>query len=182
MMLSYIPNALSLARIALTPVLLWCAWQGKTECFLGLLVVSLLTDALDGWIARKFNLCTPLGARLDSLGDMCTYLAVPLCAWWLWPDLIRAEWPYVLLTVSAYVVPLVVALIKFRTLPSYHSYAAKIAAVVMSIAVFMWFVFEVSGLFKFAAILQAVVAVEHVLITLSLSQPRSNIKSIWHVR
>jgi len=181
-MLSYIPNALSLARIALTPVLLWCAWQGQTGCFLGLLVVSLLTDALDGWIARKFNLCTPLGARLDSLGDMCTYLAVPLCAWWLWPDLIRAECPYVLLAVFAYVVPLVVALIKFRTLPSYHSYGAKIAAVVMSVAVFMWFVFEVSGLFKFAAILQAVVAVEHVLITMSLSQPRSNIKSIWHVR
>lgn len=157
------------------------AWHGKPNCFLGLLVVSLLTDVFDGWVARKFNLCSPLGARLDSLGDMFTYLVVPICAWWLWPTLIKAEWCYVWLTVMAYLLPLLIAFIKFRCLPSYHSYAAKAAAVLMSVAVFVWFLTEHSGLFRLAALVQGLVAIEHVLITLHLPQPLSNVKSLWHV-
>src|SRR5512147_907212 len=86
-----IPNALSALRLVLAPVLLYLAWTGQPTPFLVALVVSLLSDLCDGWFARRFNQATHLGTLLDSYGDLATYMTVPLCAWWLWPDLIRRE-------------------------------------------------------------------------------------------
>lgn len=64
-----IPNILSISRLALVPVLVALAYFGEAQAFLAVLAVSLLSDAFDGYIARKLNQTTELGARLDSWGD-----------------------------------------------------------------------------------------------------------------
>jgi CDP-diacylglycerol--glycerol-3-phosphate 3-phosphatidyltransferase len=78
-----IPNALSALRLVLAPVLLWLAWTGQHTAFLVTLSASLLSDLVDGWLARRFGQATQLGTLLDSWGDLVTYTSVPLCAWWL---------------------------------------------------------------------------------------------------
>jgi hypothetical protein len=70
---------------------------------------------------------------------------------------------------------------KFQRLPSYHTWAAKTAAVLMSVAVFILFIFDISWPFYCAAILQALVACEEVAITLRLSKLESNVRSYWHL-
>lgn len=162
--------------------MLYLAWYGHKNLFIGLLTISLSSDAVDGFIARKFNLTTKIGAKLDSLGDMANYLTIPICAWWLWPDILRQEAPYVLTAVSAYVVPLVAGVVKFHKIPSYHTLGAKIAAVLMCIAMFFLFIIRFPWLFRFAVIFQALEALEEVLITIRLSEMKSNIKSIWHLK
>lgn len=177
-----IPNILSGFRIIAVPFLLYFAWTGYINLFLGLLIISLLSDAIDGYIARTLSLTSDIGTKLDSWGDMATYLSVPFCAWWLWPEILKKEAVYVFIVIGAYVIPIIAGLIKFRRIPSYHTWGAKIAAVIMSIAVFILFITEVSWPFRCAAVVQAIVACEEVSITIQLSKLQGNIQSLWHVK
>ena len=174
------PNLLSGFRLIAAPFLLYLAWVGRPNLFLVLLAVSLLSDSIDGFIARKLNEASELGTKLDSWGDLATYLTVPLCAWWLWPEILKREAFFVLLTISAYIFPLIIGFMKFRRLPSYHTWSAKVAAVVMSVTVFILFIFDIARPFHFAAILQALVACEEITITFLLFEWRGNVPSLWH--
>ncbi len=176
-----IPNLLSGFRLIAAPFLLYLAWTGHPNLFLALLAVSLLSDSIDGFIARRLNEASELGTRLDSWGDLATYLTVPLCAWWLWPEILKREAFFVLLVIGAYIVPLMAGFVKFQRLPSYHTWAAKTAAVLMSFAVFILFIIDVAWPFWCAAIVQALVACEEVAITLRLSKLESNVRSFWHL-
>jgi phosphatidylglycerophosphate synthase len=128
-----IPNILSGIRILSAPILLFLAWEGYDNVFILLLLACLVSDAIDGYIARRFNVSSKLGTKLDSLGDMAIYSTVPICAWWLWPQILEREALFVLIAIASYVVPLIAGLIKFRKVPGYHTLGAKIAAVIMSI-------------------------------------------------
>lgn len=176
-----IPNILSVLRIVIAPFLLYLAWNGHKYIFIALLIVSLLSDAIDGFIARKFNASTETGAKLDSLGDMATYLTVPFCAWWLWPEILKREAPYFFLAIGAYIIPLAAGILKFRKVPSYHTYGAKISAIIMSIAILFLFIAEFTLFFTLASIFHVIIALEEVLITFQLHELRSNVKSIWHL-
>jgi CDP-diacylglycerol--glycerol-3-phosphate 3-phosphatidyltransferase len=176
-----IPNLLSGFRLIAAPFLLYLAWTGRPTLFLVLLSLSLLSDCVDGFIARKLENTSEFGTRLDSWGDLATYLTVPLCAWWLWPEILKREAPFVLLVVAAYVVPLVAGFVKFRRLPSYHTWGAKAGAVLMSVAVLILFVADMPWPFRCAAAAQAAVACEEIAITLRLSEPRTNVPSYWHL-
>ena len=68
-----IPNILSLLRLCLAPVLMCFAVAGKAYAFLQILAISLVTDVLDGYLARRLDQTSEFGARLDSCGDMVTY-------------------------------------------------------------------------------------------------------------
>ncbi len=180
--MSNIPNILSTLRIIIAPILLYLAWFGHKNYFIIFLVTALLTDALDGFLARKLNATTKTGAKLDSIGDMAIYVAVPFCAWWLWPEILKRETPYVLLAMCGYAFPWIVGIVKFRNIPSYHTYGAKLAALVMSIAILLLFTCEFNILFRIAAIFQAIVAIEEIAITIQLTELECDVKSIWHLR
>jgi len=176
-----IPNIISGVRILCAPILLFLAWEGYRNAFIVLLSASLVSDAIDGYIARRFNVSSKLGAKLDSLGDMAIYLTVPICAWWLRPQILKQEALFVFIAIAAYLVPLIAGLIKFRKVPSYHTLGAKTAAVLMSTAILFLFLTEFTWIFRIAAIFQVVVACEEILITIRLPTLQSNVKSIWHV-
>src|SRR6476659_3884723 len=57
-----IPNALSAYRLAMAPVLTGLALTGREKPFVILIVVSLITDIMDGLIARAFRLQSQFGA------------------------------------------------------------------------------------------------------------------------
>ncbi len=179
--MNVVPNIISGTRIAFAPILLFLAWEGHRNAFILLLFVSLVSDAIDGYIARRFNVSSKLGAKLDSLGDMAIYLSVPICAWWLWPQILKQEALFVFIAIAAYIVPLSAGLIKFRKIPSYHTFGAKIAAVFMSTAILFMFLTEFTWIFRIAAIFQSLVACEEVLITIRLPILQSNVKSFWHL-
>jgi CDP-diacylglycerol--glycerol-3-phosphate 3-phosphatidyltransferase len=177
-----IPNLLSGFRLVAAPFLLVLAWFGHPHLFLLLLSLSLLSDSVDGFIARKMNVASELGTRLDSWGDLATYLTVPVCAWWLWPEILKREAFFVWVAIGAYVVPIVAALARFRRLPSYHTWAAKVSAVLMSVAALLLFVTEIAWPFRIAALVQALEAMEEILITVVLPAPQGNVHSLWHAR
>ena len=64
-----VPNILSFLRLALVPVFLVAILEGQDRLALGVLVVSSVTDFLDGLIARRFGQITRLGQLLDPAAD-----------------------------------------------------------------------------------------------------------------
>ncbi|MEJ7635613.1 CDP-alcohol phosphatidyltransferase family protein [Aeromicrobium sp.] len=86
-----IPNALSFVRLLLVPVFLWLVLGPKhDELALAVLMVSGITDYLDGKLARKFNQTSKIGAILDPVADRFFILAVviglgyrDIIPWWL---------------------------------------------------------------------------------------------------
>jgi cardiolipin synthase len=86
-----IPNALSALRLLFIPVFIWVALVPEADGWaFAILVLSSLTDWLDGLIARRFNMMSRLGQLLDPIADRLVVastiivLAVrDVMPWWL---------------------------------------------------------------------------------------------------
>lgn len=75
-----IPNILSVFRLLLLPVIVYMYMNQKDYVLIGiLLLISGLTDLLDGYIARTFNMMSDLGKILDPVADKATQAVVLLC-------------------------------------------------------------------------------------------------------
>ncbi len=83
-----IPNALSLLRIALIPVFAVLYLLRLDMWAFGVLLVSGLTDCVDGFVARRFNMITDCGKLLDPLSDKLTQVTVVVCLTTRYPELL----------------------------------------------------------------------------------------------
>lgn len=173
---------LSATRIALAPALLWLAWTGCQNAFVILLIIVLLTDLLDGWLARRLNCQTELGAKLDSWGDFILWVSLPFCAWWLNEENFRNELPFLAVAIFFYLAAVGIGFLKFKKLTSYHTYGAKIMTVLASVAVIFFFASGSGMALRIFVPIVVVAQVEEILITLSLPKWRANVPSIWHLK
>lgn len=73
-----LPNALTLLRVALVPIIAWLLLQADYELATVLFLVSALSDLADGMLARRWNQRTRFGAVADPLADKLTMLTVVL--------------------------------------------------------------------------------------------------------
>jgi cardiolipin synthase len=86
-----VPNLLSLARLAGVPLFLWLVLGPHADAWaLGVLMLSGITDFLDGYLARKLNQRSSLGEVLDPAADRLYILAVVIglglrgiVPWWV---------------------------------------------------------------------------------------------------
>lgn len=83
----YLPNLISVARLFLAPFVIWLIVSGNMSGAFVVFLIAGVTDALDGFIARRFHLQTELGAYLDPIADkallMSTYVALGLPPFYL---------------------------------------------------------------------------------------------------
>ncbi len=83
-----IPNLLSLFRLLLVPVFCWTYLGLENDPLtVVFLLLSGLTDIVDGWIARHFNMTSDLGKVLDPVADKLTQAAMLLCLLLTFPKL-----------------------------------------------------------------------------------------------
>lgn len=75
-MLKQIPNILTIIRFILIPFIVISIFQGDYISGIILFTISGVTDVLDGFIARKFNLISNFGKLMDPLADKLTQIAV----------------------------------------------------------------------------------------------------------
>lgn len=64
-----IPNFITLGRIILVPVVFWLVVSGRPQAAFYMFLVAGISDAVDGYLAKRFGLATELGAYLDPLAD-----------------------------------------------------------------------------------------------------------------
>lgn len=174
------PNIVSMLRICMAPVLLYLAFNQQAKLYIALLLFTLFTDVLDGFLARKLNMITALGAHLDSWGDFIIYSTLAIAAWWLWPDIIREEIIAVIAIILSFTVPVIIGLIKFHKITSYHTWSVKLAVLITVISYLIVF----TGLMRWplyaAAAFSCIAAIEEILITIIMKHEHADVRSVWH--
>lgn len=156
------------------------AWNGDRATFLALFGLGLLSDVLDGMIARRLGVETDFGARLDQWGDFALWASLPLGAWWLWPHIIAREAPYAVLAVACMVLPTAIAYAKYRAVPGYHTWSVKLGAILMGIALPLLLIFDLAWPFRAAALFQLVCAVDELGITYLSAECLNDVPSVFH--
>ena len=122
-MIKYVPNVLSILRlIALVPLIILTPFELP---FMIIYVVAGLTDMIDGPIARRFNVTSPVGAKLDSIADLLLVLVVvfrvlPLLEISTW----LIVWIFIAIAIKA--VAAVVGFVRHKQLVFLHTYANKL--------------------------------------------------------
>jgi len=173
-----LPNLVSLVRILMAPVLFGFALNQQPIWFLGILIFSEFTDVLDGFLARQLNQITQLGSHLDSWGDFVIYSSISICAWILWPTIIQQHLISIIIIISSFILPVIIGLIKFRTLTSYHTWSVKAAVAITIVAYILLFSNILSWPINLAALVCLYAGLEEILITLIMKHERSDIRSL----
>ncbi len=132
-----VPNVLSFIRLALVPLFLFLIITAQDALALVVLVVSSLSDYLDGLIARRFNQITRLGQLLDPAADRLFIFAalIGLAArgvipWWLFLVIVGRE-------IMLVVLGIISANYGFGPLPVHHLGKVATAALYYALPILM---------------------------------------------
>jgi cardiolipin synthase len=177
-----IPNALSLYRLFSFPFVMIFIFLGHKDLFAFFIWFNLTTDILDGWIARRFNQITEIGARIDGLADSGTYiLAITGIFVFKW----QYFQPYAVsffIFIGFFITSRLFALIKFGKFFGFHTYGAKIAGYIQGIFFIVLFFIDFYHWFYCIMIISGIIVFsENLLITMVLNDFRSNAKGLYWV-
>jgi CDP-diacylglycerol--glycerol-3-phosphate 3-phosphatidyltransferase len=179
---SYLPNLLSSLRIALAPAILAAAVSDSRPGFWVLLGTALVSDAVDGRIARLWQAETPLGARLDQWGDALTMIATAIGIDFLWPGVIETEWTWALVALAGYLLIGVKRLLSASDAvkrPTWYSTAISwfipLSLIPLLVAGNPW-------PFRYAAVVHWIIAGAKVLAPFSPPKPRRSVRGTQPTR
>jgi len=71
-----IPNLITIARILLVPIVVWAIGSGEMLAAFLLFLAAGVSDAVDGFIAKRFNMTSEIGAYLDPLADKALIMSI----------------------------------------------------------------------------------------------------------
>jgi len=71
-----IPNLITLGRILLVPIVVWAIYSGAMWIAFVLFLAAGVSDAVDGFLAKRFRMTTELGAYLDPLADKALIVSI----------------------------------------------------------------------------------------------------------
>jgi phosphatidylglycerophosphate synthase len=153
------------------------------EIFKWLLAVSFFTDAIDGFLARKYKVTSVMGSRFDSIADDLTVAMAMIALIVYKQEFIRDQIILLGILFALYLFQNIYALYKYRRLTSFHTWLAKIAAILQG--VFLVLIFLVSQppllLFYAAAAFTFLDLVEEVILVWRLSEWKADVKGIWNL-
>jgi CDP-diacylglycerol--glycerol-3-phosphate 3-phosphatidyltransferase len=96
----------------------------------------------------------------------------------MWPAVFDQQFFYLVAASISYVLPVVIALFRFGDFPSYHTWSAKLAALLIAPAFYLLLLNDQQLLFRAVIIFHVVVAIEEVAITFALKKSETNVASI----
>lgn len=177
-----IPDWLSVYRILSAPFLVGVIFLDERIVFGILLFISFLTDAVDGYLARKMNIVTQRGAQLDSIGDAVTF-CVGL------GGILKFELNFVLeyiviivIAFGLYLFQLFLAYWRYGMPSSFHTYLAKLSAIFQATFMVYLFFFGVEmWLFYLATFLSIIETIEEIILIVLFDKWKSNVKGLFWV-
>jgi CDP-diacylglycerol--glycerol-3-phosphate 3-phosphatidyltransferase len=174
----------SFYRIAAAPFLLIILWLGYREIFTWLLLVSYLTDAVDGFLARKLKITSARGSQLDSFGDQITFFVGLIGVLIYEYDFVKAHAFFIMPVLMIYIFQMVMAFLKYRKATSFHTYLAKLSAIVQSIFI-LWLLFfdPIYWLFYVMIVLGMLETIEEIALIYMYDNWVAGVKGIyWALR
>jgi phosphatidylglycerophosphate synthase len=175
-----LPNFLSALRIALLPSVLMTAIGHSRPWFVGLLTAALLTDALDGYLARKLHAESDLGRKLDSVADYLTMITGISGIAILWPEIMERELPWVAAGLVAFFAVVIYGFVRLGRAPCYHTWAAKVLAVACGLSLIPLLAGWSPLPFRIVMTLQVLGGVEELAIALLVPWHVGEMPTAWH--
>lgn len=177
-----IPNLITSFRLLVFPLILYFVFTGNEKLFAIFLIISLISDIIDGFIARRFHMETEIGAKLDSFADNLNYLLVFAGLIVFKMEELRPYLFSFILFMGMLVLTVIVSLIKFRKFPSFHLYMTKIGGYVQGAFFICLFTLGFYAPFYYLVIAWGILgAIEHLAIQMILPEMRSNVKGLYWV-
>jgi len=174
------PNLITATRIALTPAVLMVAVAGSKPWFVGLITATLLTDALDGYLARRLNARSDLGRKLDSAADYLTLTIGLAGIALLWPEIMRREMPWIIAALVSFFAVIVVGFVRLGRAPCYHTWISKIGAVGCAFSLIPLLSGGTAAPFHALTMLQVIGGVEELLIVFLVPGHTGEMPTLWH--
>lgn len=179
-----IPQLLILFRLLLAPIILGLAFfVGSTAniTIVTLMYLGLLSDVLDGIVARKLGLSSERLRRMDSQTDMIFWLSLGIATWLLHPQLIADNrWPIysiLLMELMCYVI----SWIKFGKETCTHAFLSKMWGLSLLVAFTALIGFNHAGIpFYICITLGLISHIDVILIVLILPRWTHDIPSSFH--
>jgi len=130
-----LPNFISLFRLLGAPVLLFLAIDGNESPFRWLLVMCLISDIVDGLIARGLKITSKIGALLDSTADILVSAITTFAVFKFRSQFVSEHYLPVLVIIGLYVLAVAGAFCRYGRLASFHTIACRVAAYAQGIFV-----------------------------------------------
>lgn len=177
MKVKYIPNIITLTRIigSIYIILL----KPLSIMFFIIYSLCVISDILDGYIARKTNTYTKFGELLDSFADAIFFIIV-LVKFLLFERLENYIIYWLIAICSIKALSLIVGFIKYKSVAFLHTYANKFTGGVILICFPMLYLLGgVTKMLMFLCILASIASIEELLINLISKKLNRNVRSIF---
>jgi CDP-diacylglycerol---glycerol-3-phosphate 3-phosphatidyltransferase len=176
-----VPALLVIFRFVIAPLLLLDAWDGMTTSFfLAGYILAILSDIFDGIIARLLQVSTAQLRQADSWADIVLFLCLALGTWRVYPQVLMNLRIPLLIAIAAQVFLFSLCLIKYRKLPSYHTYTAKAWGLTILTATIALFGFGYAPTLWLAIVFCWLNSLEEIIMTLLLPQWQCDVLSLYH--
>ena len=179
-----IPLLLIGFRFLLAPtIILFVEIEGKSAgtIIVILMYLGLISDVLDGIIARKQGISTEKLRRLDSQTDMIFWLSIGIATWILHPKLIAENKFFIITIIVLEIACYVISWIKFRKETCTHAFLAKLWGLTLLVAFTSLIGFNYAGIPFYTAIIVGLLSyIDVILIILILPHWTHDIPSAYH--
>ena len=174
----------SFYRIAAAPFLLVLIWLDLRLAFTWLLLISYSTDAIDGYLARKLKITSPRGSQLDSFGDQITLIIGLIGLSYFETNFIKSNFTLILIAFVPYIVQMIIAYFKYGKATAFHTYLAKLSAIIQSTFILWSLFFNPGYVFFYTMIIIGVLeTVEEITLIFMYDCWASDVKGIyWALR
>jgi CDP-diacylglycerol--glycerol-3-phosphate 3-phosphatidyltransferase len=177
-----IPNLITIYRLLMVPVILYFAVSGREKLFAVFLVINLISDIIDGYIARRFKMESEIGAKLDSFADNFNYVLAFIGFFIFKMDDLRPHIVSLIIFIGMLLLTIIVPLIKFKKFPSFHLYITKIGGYIQGAFFICLFTIGFIAPFYYFMIIWGILgAIECIAIDMVIPEMRSNIKGLYWV-
>ena len=179
----YLVNGITMYRLLATPFLLFLVFSKNEDLFKWFLAISLFTDAIDGFLARRYKVTSVFGSRLDSIADDLTLLSAVVAMFVFEPGFIRKQIPVLIILFILFLVQVTLAFVRYGKMTSFHTYGAKIATIFQGIFLLLFFFLTepLSVLFYITVIITALDLIEEIILVLILPEWKTDVKGLYWV-
>jgi phosphatidylglycerophosphate synthase len=179
----YIINSITLYRLLAAPVLIYLVFSGNINLFKWLIAFSFFTDAIDGFLARKYKVVSRMGSKLDSIADDLTMTAGIFGVFLLKPYLVQQELFLIITMLFLLFIQMLLAFLRYRKMTSFHTYIAKVAAVLQAcFLILLFFSQDIPfWLFYLAAAFTILDLIEEIILIMVLPEWKTDVKGLYWV-
>lgn len=170
---------LSLSRIFLLPLLYYLLFMDLKIALLVSYILIGSTDYFDGKIARRLNQATDLGKTLDSVADLLFYLSSAFFIYYLFPDVIAANFKLLMIFFGILLLSFIISFMKCGKPLLMHTTLLRFSAALVYFLFILSFFFDTAYFGTVVIALYMLAFLEEILIFIIYGQIDPDTKTIF---